>query len=483
MAITKYKDAFLNYLFEKKRAQKTIDEHMRLFGMFGDTLPDVSAIGDFCWGKFNISYGSGELTARFKFLDELAAFCEASGGDGIINFEIPIFAGAIRVMIHDYFEGAAWRAVTEMKKAIVPIPANTQIDPQFLGGLSNDEFVAAFAALQELVYGIYEGIEQGSPFEWGWPDWRGLGVYGIDHDRVLRALHLLSHGELVCDTLVLDKKSYFSYEPNKPQERAVMLLKGFADHGFDIEGLDDKKSPSFTVSCPDSPNVMRVVHAYFRVRDNPGGCVKCTESCEEDYCWRTEYWRHTKRVSHRFVEMRDDSDRDGQLSIAPWSPERWYRAEFLARTDALPEGLRATHYSIFEDACRVGIWAEPFYSMFDDSIVYGKGTWKKHKRLIYNDNGTIRMRLERVFAKHPLKVGEAEARFPGIITNHRHFCGECKPDCKYRLGYGEDSDNDSDKGKSCCTYAEFYFRNLTYDDVMFVWELFKLDNNIILAKP
>ncbi|MCL2404547.1 MAG: hypothetical protein FWC92_03250 [Defluviitaleaceae bacterium] len=470
MTATKHRSAFAAYLTEKKRAQKTITEHMRLFDVFEDTPPSADEIGIFCWGRPGAAYGSGGQIARWRFLDEFAAFCEAQETTGKADYAQPIFAAAIRTLIHDYFEGDAWHAVTKFKQEIVFIPQDAQILPQFLNGLSNDEFVTAFKALQKLAYGIYEGIEQGSPFEWGWPDWRGLGVYGINHNRVMRAIESLSYGELADDTLVMDKKDYFATDHNKPQDRAIMLLKGIAQHGFFIEGLDDKKAAAFTVSCPDSPNVMRVLQAYFRSRPNPEGCTKCTKDCtEQAHCWQTNYYRHAKLLSHRFVEACESAD-----VHAPYSMADVGKAEFLARTDYLPESLRQTHYAIYHDACKVGIWTEPFYDMFSNAIVYAKGTWKKHKRLIFWDSNAIFVRFERVFSKHPEKIAELEARFPGIFAQKeaqgQRRCANCEPTCKH-LYMGT---------VSYCDYSEFKFDKLSHDDAIFIYELFKLDNNIKL---
>ena len=466
MTIIKRRDTFAAYLVGKKRAQKTISEHMRLFDIFGNTPPATEEIGTFCWGKPGAGYGSVEFTARWCFLDELAAFCETQAAAGKVDYELPIFAAAIRTLIHDYFEGAAWRAVTKFKQEIVFIPEGTQISPQFLNGLSNDEFVAAFKALQELIYGIYEGIEQGSPFEWGWPDWRGLKVYGIDHSRVMRVFGALSYGELVDDTLVVDKKSYFASDHHKPQDRAILLLKGFTHHGFIIEGLEDKKAAAFTVSCSDSPGVMRVVQSYFRSRANPDGCCKCTENCmEQEHCWRTNYYRHTRLLSHRFVAVSE------MIEVhAPYSMAEISEAEFLARTDYLPDNLRETHYAIHHDANNVGIWTEPFYDMFSGAIVYAKGTWKKHKRLIFWDSNAISVKLERVFEKSPEEMTKLDARFPGIFAQKQQHCQphDCKPTCKHR----------QNGLNPWCSYTEFRFNNPTHDDAIFVWELFKLDSNI-----
>jgi len=164
MTATKHRDSFAMYLNEKKRAQKIITEHMQLFDIFGDTKPTTEEIGSFV--KQGTWHGSVELTAGWRFLDEFAAFCETKKAGDQADYELPIFAAAIRTLIHEHFEGDAWRAVTKYKQEIVFIPEGTLIDRQYLNGLDNDEFVAAFKALQELIYGIYEGIEQGSPLAW-----------------------------------------------------------------------------------------------------------------------------------------------------------------------------------------------------------------------------------------------------------------------------------------------------------------------------
>jgi len=464
MTAAKHKNAFAAYLTEKKRAPKTIAVHMRLFDMLGDAKPTTEELGTFCLGKQGTWHGSVELTARWRFLDEFAAFCETGAANAQTDYELPIFAAAIRTLIHDHFEGDAWQAVTQYKQEIVCIPEGTKINPHYLNGLSNDEFVTAFNALQELLYGIYEGIEQGSPFDWGWPDYRGLTVYGINHDRVLRAFESIAYGELAGDALVVNKKDYFASDHHKPQDRALLLLKGIAQHGIHIDGLEDKKAAAFTVSCPDSPAVMRVVQSYFRSRPNPDNCHKCSDDCmEQAHCWRTTYYRHTRLISHRFVEV-------GEVATVypPWSMAETGKAEFLARTDYLPDSLRQTHYALYHDACKVGIWTEPFYDMFKGAIVYAKGTWKKHTRFVFWDSNAIMVKLERVFTKHPEKITALETRFPGIFAQKSRHCTECKPTCKHRQV----------NPNPWCSNTEFWFEKPTHNDAMFLWELFKLNNNI-----
>jgi len=123
---------------------------------------------------------------------------------------------------------------------------------------------------------------------------------------------------------------------------------------------------------------------------------------------------------------------------------------------------------MFDDACEVGIWIDPFYDMFKCAIVYAKGTRKKHTRLIFWDSNKIMVRLERVFKRYPEMTVALETRFPGSISQKKNHCSECNPTCKHRQG----------DANPWYSYAEFWFNNPTHDDAMFVWELFKLENNI-----
>ena len=78
------------------------------------------------------------------------------------------------------------------------------------------------------------------------------------------------------------------------------------------------------------------------------------------------------------------------------------------------------------------------------------------------------VRLERVFIKYPEKITALETRFPGVFANKQNHCAECNPTCKHRQG-------DADPW---CSYLEFWFVDPSHDDAIFVWELFKLENNI-----
>lgn len=463
--IKQYEPDFLDYLTEKKRAQKTIDDFMQQFDEFCNIPPVPELIGEFAWRKGGVTH----VKPTYSFLDEFVNFCKEHNEE----VELALFADAIRVHIFDYFEGEAWKAVTKYKHAIVPIPKETQIDPQCLNGLTNEQYVTAFGELQQLIYGFYEAIEQGSPFDWGWPDWRGLTVYGIDHNRVMRTLLALSDSELKNNGLIIEKKTFYCYDFNKPQVNVNMLLNRMSENGLIIEGLNDKKSKTFTVSYPNNPDVMRVLHFYYQGRIS--GCSECNENCNDTECEKFYIHRHPRIFSHRFVEI--FSTNINLFSPPPWLTPVENHASFLAKTDALPEYLRKIHDVMYEDAHRVGIWVNPVYDMFADAIVYAKGTWKSHKRLIFWNSGEMMVRLTKVFDKHPEKIAELDAYFPDILTKKSFHCSPCNPDCKYRIVYEFDSET-----KSLCGYSEFRFKNVTFEQAMYVWELFKMECNAKLVK-
>jgi len=426
------KNAFLEYLTNKKRTKKTVDEYMRLLKQFGDTPPIPAAIGEFV-GEYVRSHNY-DLTGakkKYQFLEEFAEFC-GTQADG----ELPLLADAIRRHIRDHFEGLARRTIAAFKRAIVPIPKGTKIDPQYLNGLTNDEFVAAFGGWQEIMGNIYDAIKQGSPFEWGWPGWRGMALGDFYNYRVIMMLNaIVQSGQLDGDTMVVNKKAFFAHDVCKPKEKANLLLKGFADYGFYIDGLDDKKNETFRLSCYDCANVMQVIQSYFSRPHRQFHQAK-----------------HIYTFSYRFVEEPQRRD-----------------ATFLARADVMPASWREVHYWLYDDAVKHGVWTTAYHAEFPNCIIYAKKSDSSQRLLAQVEKSFIMCRLKKVFDKHPKKIAELDARFPGIFKRKWNFCNDCKPDCKFILSYGDGN---------CCGFSDFRFDNVTLDDAMFIFELFKLEHNM-----
>ena len=199
--INKHETHFVEYLIEQKRTQNSIDNFMGEFESFCAVQPNPEEIGKFAWRKGSVT----GVKPTYSFLEAFADFCEARKDEYL---KLLLYGDTIRIHIRDHFEGEAWQAVTNYKNTMMFIPEDTQIDTQYLGGLTNEEYIKAFGDLQRLIYAFYEAIENGSPFEWGWADWSRLTVYGINHNRVIRTIHILSDSDLVDDKLVVEKKLF-----------------------------------------------------------------------------------------------------------------------------------------------------------------------------------------------------------------------------------------------------------------------------------
>lgn len=250
--------AFLQSLSEKGKKQTYIDMSRNLLDNFHSTLgsepPSSGAIDVFVRGKWS-GYVSRDR-ATYQILNDYADFCET---------EMPLFTNAFREHIRETFEREARKAMKIYKDSIVYIPKGTKIDSFFLDRLKNDEFVAAFKSLQKLIYSIYDDIECGSPFDWGWADWNAITADGLNHNRVMMLLDaLVGSGHMDGDTLVVDKKQFGRYDICRPIAKAKLMLKGFMDKGFYIEELDNKKCTTFTVSYPNTQNLISVLYAYFK---------------------------------------------------------------------------------------------------------------------------------------------------------------------------------------------------------------------------
>jgi hypothetical protein len=233
-----------------------------------DGLPTADKINAFV-SEFKQN-GIAATRTVYQFLDE----CVGHYG------ETSVFSEVYREHIREAFEKPALNAVIGYKNAIVYIPDGIKINPYYLCGLTNDEYVAAFRALQQLVCGIYEEIERTSPFEWGWQGWQDIASYGVWHNRIMGLLGAFAQaGDVSGDVLTIDKRKFYAHDIIKKQNqfnskaKANLVIAGFMDMGLSIEGFDDKKSDSFTVSCPDSPNLITVLGSYFMERRME--CCKC----------------------------------------------------------------------------------------------------------------------------------------------------------------------------------------------------------------
>ena len=445
---------FLEYLTESGEKQTYIDQCTVLFAqweaMNSSNAPTVKIIAMFLdnvWHKGilgdGVKAGLGAEKSTYRFLDDYAEFMGESS----------LFAGAYREHIRQVFEEPARNAVNGYKKAIVFIPEDTKIDPYFLDGLTNHEFVIAFRALQQLVYGIYEEIERTSPFEWGWQGWQdkiavggSCGGYGVWHNRIMGLLGAFADaGHLDGDVLVVDKKKFVHHDAvkNLKKARTNMITASFMDMGLSIEGFDDKKAGTFTVSCLDTPHLIMVLFSYCKKRPQRD-CCKCVEDgpCHED-CSLMSVDHHHHIFSYRFVEAHSQQTNDMEVF-------------FLAVTDSAPEALREIQFYLHEEAAKYGFAITP-PTTYQGSIQYMKhgkakpwllvGSGTSRTDFFYaqqTNKWTLKTEFKRIFKKHPDKADELAKMFP------EDFRGE----------------------------GMFTLQNPTLDDVKAVLEIFKLEHNI-----
>ncbi|MCL2546583.1 MAG: hypothetical protein FWE06_05235 [Oscillospiraceae bacterium] len=66
------------------------------------------------------------------------------------------------------FEEIAKQSAKIRRESIKLIPGNCKINPQCLGSMTNEVFVAAFREMQQLFIDIYTDAEK-APFDWGYP--------------------------------------------------------------------------------------------------------------------------------------------------------------------------------------------------------------------------------------------------------------------------------------------------------------------------
>jgi len=448
---------FPEYLTGKGMKPPYIQKSMALADKFHAMLcndsPSTEVIAEFINdvkrnGVKGDSTGWGENATKtaYQFLDKYAEFCG----------EASLFAAAYRKHICETFEEPARNAVNGYKKAMVFIPEDTEIDPYFLDGLSNDEFVTAFKALQQLVYDIYEEIERTSPFDWGWQGWQDIAAYGVWHNRIWGLLGVLAEiGHLDGNILVVDKKKLNDHDIAKQQNqlnskaKANMIIAGFMDMGLLIEGFDDKKAETFMVSCPDTPNLITVLNAYFKERRRE--CCKCRKAdvypCMKD-CYVTFVGHHKQIFSYRFVEQHPPNTHDTEVL-------------FMAVTDSAPEALRKIQYYLHDEATKHGYKIPPWTPAHGGSIQYwnytdnwgskmwltvSSGTsWMDFFYMLSMNKWTLKTKFKRILKKYPDKADWLDSTYPGMF-------------------------NRSD--------GTLIMQNPTFEDVEIILEFYKLENNI-----
>ena len=440
--------AFLHYLAAKGKNQSYLDMSRELTdslrGALGKEPPSSEAIDRFVRKRWS-GYVSRDKDT-YQILNEYADFCET---------ETPLFANAFREHVRATFEGEARKAVRAYKKAIVPIPQDTTIDPSLLGGLTNDEFVKAFRSLQKLICAIYDDIECGSPFDWGWPDWRAMTADGLEQNRVMLVLAALADsGFREGDTLVVDQKRFSRHPVCKPIAKTKRMLEKFVTQGFRIENLNHKSAASFVGSYPGAPHLIFVFCAYFKNRSNAG------------------HKNHTRVFSYRFVESPAVQD---------------HETFFLAKTDGEPEPLREIYYWLYSEAVKHGFSPQGHENMGcyvyqndkKEWLLLGGGSSYHEDEFLHSPNYKLaaKVRFHHVFETHPEGIHYLRKRFPDSFGRPWTQCFRCKAgydNCKNRVTFKKNGHD----YHHCGTKHHLYFHDPALDDLKVILELYKSENKI-----
>ena len=438
--------AFLHSLVEKGKKPAYVEMGKELldslYAELGKEQPSPEGIDRFVRKRWS-GYASRDR-ATYQILNEYANFCDSK------TFG---FTTAFREHVRITFEAEARKAMSAYKQALVPIPGDTKIDPHFLNELTNDAFVKGFRALQNLVYTIHDAIDTGSPFDWGWPDWKGITAEGLNQNRVMLVLAALAgSGQPDGDGLVVDKKRFGGYSVCKPMATTSKMLAGFGRTGLRITGLADKKANSFLLTS-DTPNLLRVFHAYFQPR--PDGRQN-----------------HIKMLSYRFVE----------------DPATQHREPlFLAKTDGEPERLREMYYWLYDEAVKHGFSPQGDENMGCyvykkgklEWLLLGSGSSYHEDEFLHSPDYLLaaKSRFYHVFQSHPERMQDLRKRFPDSFGRPWTQCFHCKAGymtCKNRVLFKRDGGD----YYHCGTKHHLYFHNPDLNDLKELLELYKIENKI-----
>jgi hypothetical protein len=431
---------FIQYLAGKKKKQNYIDERVSFISGFYDELngecPTPESIDAFVRNRWS-GYVSRDKDT-FAKLNEYAEACE--------QFD-PAFASAFHTYVQETFEGETRKAMRAYKDGMVFIPDDTVIDPVHLGNLSNADFVRAFKSLQEFLCAVYDEIERGAPFNWGFPTWSDLTGNGLIQNRVVMLLNaLVSGGYRDNNVLIVDKQCFKRID--EPMKKTTLLLNKLCTMGMQIEGYTDTSISAFSVSFPDIPHAVTVICEYFKNAN------------------------HVRYFSYRF--MQDPTTQT-------------HETFFLAKTDSEPPHLREIYYWLYDDAVKHGFQPTGEEKMYcylykkgsKEWLLVGKGSSYHEEEFLHSVNHTLSVKFAfpKIYHTHSEKIEWIKHRFPESFATRWGGCYKCKE----KKGTIKKKKNrviiNPDK-RMGCVKGYFYFHNPTFDDIKEFVTLYKLENRI-----
>jgi hypothetical protein len=445
------KQAYNDYLIEKKRNEKLITERLGLLDKFNAFLSRTGLVGEITENDiFEFTQPKNNEYSAIKTQKSNELFLDYSA---FIKNECPNpLANLIDEYYQKLFEKTAKCSAEERRNDILPTPSDFKVDEKHLAGLTNDEFVSAFKELQQTVTAIYEDIEK-SPFQWGYPDFLITEGY---YNRVMDILFEFVFNGSYCDgVLTVETKKFFAGKGVKRHKKVEHMIAGFENFGFLFDGFN-KKSESFRVSFPDNPHVMAVLTAYTNEID----------TSLPDWAWGKP--RHS--LSYRYME--DPSTQQ-------------YESVFLAEMDYASDKFREIQYWLHDEATKYGFYLDP---KSPKSLQFKKGSKEfffvaeKVPNGLYGGKGIYaKVSFLKAFETEPNKMKAFCKRFSHVfrLEDKGKCCSDSNgtalkyPKCMFRMRF-------TFEGVSYlrCGLKNFIFDDIDLDDVKAILEMFVIENKL-----
>jgi len=456
---------YTTYLARKKSSEKLTKERIGLLDRFNaiitkNKITKLEEVSDAeieeLKRPWNVSGRANFLHNIAKFLHDYAAFIKKENPT-----QLPL-ADYIDGYYKKGFIARAKAAAEGRRKHILPLPAEIKINSEYLRGMDNAAFVDAFRELHALVIRCYEDIER-DPLAWGYPDYETTDGY---YNRVMDVLFAIGlYGVYEDGGIAVDGAAFFASNSIKRHKKIELMIKGFEQMGLLFEGFG-KKVKSFHVEYPDNKEVMAVLSVYTSLLD----------TTKND--WQ---WYYLNGLSHRFIE-------------APGK----YPALWHYQMDYATDELREVQMWLFDEAEKYGFSVTGFNK---GCISYTKGS--KEFLLVRNghrpegtnhfeNDGTqigTKVSFIHAFERDPEGMRVLCDRFPDVfrLDDPGRCCGD-KNDMPHQF-----ADHSEDDGKRCafvmkfkfngvsykrCGLGNFFFVDITLDDVKAILEMFLIENKI-----
>jgi len=451
---------YIQYLAARRKKQKYIDERIGFISSYydelNDELPTAKSIDTFIRNRWS-GYVSRDKN-RFAMLNEYAIACE--------QFD-PAFANAFHEYIHETFEGEARKTMRAYKTGMVFIPDETIINPVHLGNLSNAEFVSTFKALQEFLYAVYDEIECGSPFDWGFPTWSDLTWLGLVQNRVVILFNaMVACGHEKNGVLYVDKQRFADHAKQRineqllchPIEKTALLINKLNIMGMQVNGYNEPEIPVFAVSFTDIPHAVTVLCEYFKDK-NPNNA------------------NHVRYFSYRFVQ-----------DPATQSHETF----FLAMTDGEPPHLREIYYWLYDEAVKCDFQPTGEDKMYcylykkgsKEWLLVGKGSSYHEEEFLHSTpyDLSVKVAFPKVYAAHPEQFEWLKIHIPESFATRWGGCYKCKEkkgtleNCKNRVIIEPDK-------RMWCIRGYFYYHNPTFEDIKKFVAMYKIEQKLKPTQP